>query len=71
MEESEKKDDGLQIDLLLLDSLSTLETMKETKDKLRNNNNRYSDIDTKLLSLHSKTLYLHILNNLDDIYKMM
>jgi hypothetical protein len=71
MEESEKKDNGLQIDLLLLDSLSTLETIKETKDKLRNNNNRYSDIDTKLLSLHSKAFYLHILNNLDDIYKIM
>jgi hypothetical protein len=70
MEESEKdKDNVLQIDLLLLDSLSTLETMKDTKDKLRNN--RYSDTDTKLLSLYSKALYLHILNNVDDIQKMM
>jgi hypothetical protein len=65
MVESDAKDNGLHIDVLLLDSLSTLETMKETKDKLRNN--RYSDIDTKLLSLYSKALYLHILNNMNDL----
>jgi hypothetical protein len=69
MEESETKDNGLQIDSLLLDSVSTLETMKDVKDKLRDN--RYTDIDTKLLTLYAKSLYLHILNNMDDINKMM
>ena len=44
----QKKRYQLQIDLLLLDSVSTLETMKDTKDKL--SNNRYSDNDPKLLS---------------------
>ena len=71
MEESKTKDkgNGLKIDLLLFDSVSTLEAMKDVKDKLRNN--RYTDTDTKLLSLYSKSLYLHVLNNLDDINKMM
>jgi hypothetical protein len=71
MVESElKTKNGLKINSLLLDSLSTLETMKETKDKLRNSS-RYSDTDSKLLSLYSKSLYLHILKNVDDINKMM
>jgi len=74
MEESETKlekdkDNGFQIDLLLFDSLSTLEKMKDVKGKLCDN--RYSDTDSKLLSLYSKVLYLHILNNESNIQKMM
>ena len=60
---------GYRIDLLLLDSVSTLGTMKDMNDKLHYN--QYSDTDTKLLSLYSKALYLHILNNVDDIHKTM
>ena len=74
MEDTEtknKKDNGFEIDKLLLDSVSTLERMKGIKKQLRRSNNEHGDYDKKLLDLYSKTLYLHILNNLDDVNKMM